>query len=136
MTNQALEQVEDVSIGAPEGKAKDSKLPGPAVVYFDSNCPLCRSLASFMAARVDSETMLFTGNPEQSSDTLMVEFEATSGDKQVLVGSEAWAWILNSHPALQELNWLAQKLGIARGTTSALMTAGGLLRRLCIRCGW
>lgn len=134
MISQAVEQERDVNIGASEGKAKDAELLGPALVYFDSDCPLCRSLASFMAARVDPEVMVFAANPIRGSSALMVELQFKSSGPKILVGSEAWAWVLDSHPTLQEFNWLAQKLGIARGTARSMMVAGALLRRLCVRC--
>lgn len=134
MTSQAVEQEKDVNIGAPEGKAKDAVLLSRALVYFDSECPLCKSLASFMAARVDPEVMVFAANPIRGSSALVVEIQFKSSAPKILVGSEAWAWILNSHPSLQEFNWLAQKLGIARGTATSMMVAGSLLRRLCVRC--
>ncbi len=134
--NQVTEQDRDVSIGVATGKAKDQLPPtlAPVVVYFDGNCALCRTLASFMGARIDYNIMIFLPSEEQHAAELAVEIEDIDGTKKRLSGEDAWVWILGHHPSLQELNWLAQKLGIARGTSKAMMATGDLLRRLCFRC--
>jgi hypothetical protein len=132
--NQVTEQDRDVSIGAITGKAKDQLPPVPVVVYFDGNCALCRTLAGFMGAKIDHNIMIFLPSEEQPAAQLAVEIEEIDGAKKRLSGEDAWAWILGHHPSLQELNWLAQKLGIARGTSKAMMATGDLLRRFCFRC--
>jgi len=131
--NQATEQDRDVSIGVTTGKAKDQLLTAPVVVYFDGSCALCRTLASFMGARIDSNVMIFLPSHEERSTQLEVEI-VSDGIKKRLSGEDAWAWILGHHPSLQELNWLAQKLGIARGTSKAMRATGELLRRFCFSC--
>lgn len=131
--NQVIKQGEDVSIGVLEGKAKDQVYEQPVVVYFDSACPLCRTLAAFMGARIDPKFMIFSPSLDRHPSELVVEF-ALKGDKTWLSGEDAWVWILRHHPSLQELNWLAQKLGIMRSTTKVLIATTGLLRRFCLRC--
>lgn len=132
--NQVIKQVQDVSIGVLEGKAKDQFYEQPVVVYFDSTCPLCSTLAAFMGARIDPKFMTFLPSLERHPAELVVEF-AFNGEKKWLSGEDAWVWILRHHPSLQELNWLAQKLGIMRGATKVLIATTGLLRRFCLRCG-
>jgi hypothetical protein len=129
----ATEQERNGSIAAPTGKDHDQPFWNRAVVYFDPECPLCRSLATFMGQRVDSHVMRFAPSPEPNPMSLVVEFEENGGWQQ-LSGEVAWAWMLSHHPALHELNWLAQKLGISGGTARALMAAGGVLKRMCWRC--
>lgn len=103
------------------------------IVYFDANCPLCRMLATFMEARIEPELMTFQPSKTPLVQQLKVEV-SRNGEQNCLLGEDAWSWILEHHPSLQELNWLAQKLGIGRGAAKTMMTAGGLLRRLCLRC--
>jgi len=123
----------DVNIGQSMGKDYDQPAIEPAVVRFDADCSLCRTLAGFMSARVASDVMVFKPNELGEPNKLTVEFY-NHGIKNSVSGEDAWAWVLEHHPILNELNWLAQKLGISRGTTRMLMGGGDLLRRFCFRC--
>ena len=127
------EQERNVSIAGPTGKDHDHVSSNSAVVYFDPECSLCRSLAVFMGERVDNHVMTFVPSTERNPASIVVEFE-DHGRCQRLSGEVAWAWMLSHHPALHELNWLAQKLGIAGGAARALMATGGVLKRMCWRC--
>lgn len=129
----ATEQERDRSIAAARGKDHDQVSLDQAVVYFDPECSLCRSLATFMGERVDSRIMTFVPSSDPNPASIVVEFDY-DGRCQRLSGEVAWAWMLSHHPALHELNWLAQKLGIAGGAARALMATGGVLKRMCWRC--
>ncbi len=50
-------------------------------------------------------------------------------------GSEAWTLLVENHPDLRGLSWLAQKIGISNHTVGrSLEVLGHAARRLCLRC--
>ena len=53
---------------------------------------------------------------------------------QVLVGKDAWEWILMHHPSLQEIAWVAQKLGLEKRVAQQFERGGHFVRRLCRMC--
>ena len=105
----------------------------PAVVRYDADCSLCRSLADFMAKRVVSEDIVFAASLENRPENLEVEV-SEGGARKTLVGADAWQWLLEHHPTLEEMNWIAQKLGIANVTSRSMMRGADVLRRFCFRC--
>jgi predicted DCC family thiol-disulfide oxidoreductase YuxK len=105
----------------------------PAVVRYDADCSLCRSLADFMAKRVPSDQIVFAASIENRPANLEVEV-AEGGARRTLVGTEAWQWLLEHHPTLEEMNWIAQKLGMAVVASRSMMRGADVLRRLCFRC--
>lgn len=105
----------------------------PPIVRFDSACSLCIMLAEFMAKRVSPTEMVFLPSEIPSPEKLEVEFTGPSG-QTVLVGEYAWKWLLEHHPDLDQINWIAQKLGITTPASRYLMRVADILRRFCFRC--
>lgn len=104
-----------------------------AVVRFDSECSLCRSLAGFMGQRVSSDLISFQPSTELSVQSLEVEV-FKENQKIVFSGADAWTWLMREHPSLSELNWIAQKLGIQKTASLTLQRSAELLRKFCFRC--
>ena len=104
-----------------------------AIVRFDAACSLCKSLAEFMQKRVSPEKITFEPSNESNPEKLTVELE--NNDPPVkFIGQYAWQWLLENHPTLTELNWIAQKLGISETTSLSMMRGADLLRSFCFRC--
>ncbi len=116
------------------------------LVLFDADCPPCVALAGF-AQRTASGKLRFRAwgeyrdSPEAHS--LPPEILASpasrlrvvpSGTSALLEGESAWAFLLERHPALSGLDWLAARLGLAAAAPRALQSAGELLRRFCFKC--
>lgn len=108
-------------------------LDGCAVVRFDSECSLCRMLADFMGQRVSSDDIIF--EPSTAAVVRHLQVEVFKDQQSILlVDSEAWSWLLQEHPTLKELNWVAQKLGIHSATALTLQRSAEFLRKFCLRC--
>lgn len=110
-----------------------------AVVLYDAECPLCRSLATF-AARIPRPELTFAAWQDfrrsfpPAIAALPADRLRVFRDGTLLEQEEAWAYLLERHPDLSALNWLAEKLGAVRATGKALDKAGAIARRLCFRC--
>ena len=115
------------------------------IILFDETCKPCKTLAelaarragpglSFVSWQIFRVTEAAQGLPEvllkKSADQLRVWTGSA-----LIEGDEAWRFLLASHPDLAALNWLAVKLGLSQGTARAMQRSGGLLRRLCRKCG-
>ena len=105
-----------VSTGNPPRKEQDP----PSIVRFDHECPLCKILAQFMQQRVSIENIKFMPSETPNPDRLMVS-ACEGGVYAEYSGVQAWQWLLERHPTFKEINWVAQRLGIASGSASALV---------------
>jgi predicted DCC family thiol-disulfide oxidoreductase YuxK len=107
--------------------------PSPAIVRYDAACSLCTTLAEFMGKRVSTAEVVFLPSEKTAPEKLEIEFPGRD-DLSILSGENAWKWLLENHPALNEINWIAQKLGISAATSRHLMRSAEILRRFCFRC--
>lgn len=105
----------------------------PVVVRFDGACPMCVMLASYAERRLNPEyPMIFLpADVDTKGSELSIELGA---GRETLSGEHAWLWLLERHPALGELNWLAQKIGVSGQVSRGLNKTGEFLRRFCFRC--
>jgi len=105
------------------------------VVYFDRDCTLCRELAQLMARRAGDGLAFKAWQDERPGEPAAVlRVKAATG---MLEGDEAWAFVVERHPDLAGLTWMARKLGLAapeRAVGKAVGVGLGLLRKLCWRC--
>ena len=108
-------------------------------VLYDQECPLCVSLAHFMARDEISEISFFSwqefarDHPEFALPPHPEQLAVWDGI-EMRVGEAAWSWLLHHHPKLQGLRWLAVKLGLAPLAATLFEKSGQGLRRLCLRC--
>ena len=121
-------------------KALGKAIPVEAVVLYDPNCRLCRELAYFMSKLCPSEFLEFVPSEEQAPKELVIKFksgeptESSLGSEDWLSGISAWQWLLEHHPTLAPLHWLAEKLFIKRPAALALATGADILRKICGHC--
>jgi predicted DCC family thiol-disulfide oxidoreductase YuxK len=120
---------EQVSTVNPPRKEQDP----PSVVRFDPNCTLCKMLANFMQQRVSIHDIVFVASDAPSPDQLVVEACDITGST-LFSGADAWQWLLERHPVFKEINWVAQRLGIASAAAASMSQGGHLLRKFCFRC--
>lgn len=115
-----------------------------AVILYDEQCALCRSLAAF-ARRLSHQELdvepwqkfsltsrareLWEDPGQFSADQLRV-----IADSQVFEGVHAWEWLLLHHPALKQIGWLAERLGLSTVTAKALQHTTHRARRACPWC--
>lgn len=104
-----------------------------AVVKYDAACSLCKMLAEFMGQRVSSSKIVFVPSEQPSPEKLEIEIHQ-EGIKDTLTDQDAWAWLIQHHPLLNEVNWIAQKLGISSVASRSLMRGAEILRKFCFRC--
>ena len=116
----------------------DCQLDEKWTVIFDEHCELCRSLAGFIEKhggvllQVRSQQAFADEHPEVSlghQDQLMV----WTGTK-LLTGRDAWRVILERHPSLKALNWLAARLNLQDAVATFAQSAGHRLRQICWTC--
>ena len=132
MTTNTLDtgKEQDPNTGQRLGKA----LPASAKVFFDPNCPFCVRLAQFIGKTVPLSGITFVPSQEQNPKELIVEFVTPEGVSDWLSGISAWEWLLENHPSLSALNWLAHRLFIKRPTAVVLASGAETLRKICGRC--
>jgi hypothetical protein len=135
-------------VGAIEYRQLSHELGSFAIVYYDGGCVLCRNLAHFAARFIDNQRVRFVeaplieNAPSALPDKLLLKvevFEAESGHPSVLpsavlLDSEAWQWLMNNHPALQPLNWIAVHLGLKKETPLLIKRTADFLRGFCKAC--
>jgi hypothetical protein len=73
--------------------------------------------------------ILGEGAPVMPADSLRVLRE-----KRLWSGQEAWEIVLSAHPDLRSLQWVAERLGLARVASAALATGGAVARKFCYHC--
>lgn len=122
------------------------KLMTHILILFDKDCPLCKQLAELATRRAAPHLTFqswqsYYDSPEAQAvlaatpavDPAPRELRAVHAG-QLLEGAAAWSVLLEAHPDLQALNWLAQRLGLQSQTSRAMRATAALLRALCPRC--
>ena len=104
------------------------------VVFYDETCPLCRSLAELLAARADGK-LDFASWQQQTGEVGPAPRLALRRTGELLVGAAAWQAVVEIHPSLSGLGWLAGRLGLGETLGRALEGGGSWLRRWCRDCG-
>jgi hypothetical protein len=115
-----------------------------AKVFFDADCPACCKLAAFAARRTpDAEFHPWQEFRETPAGRALVPEAVRSRPadrlrvlfgEDVLEGEAAWAFLLDRNRDLAGLGWLAAQLGLTSTAARAMAKAGGVVRRLCLRC--
>lgn len=124
----------------------DSEIPALPILLYDGDCVLCCQLAAWVAkATVDRLTVLswqsFVNRPTDCPPVPGVggeEHRPSSlyvWDQTVwLRDGPAWEYVLEQHPSLRGLHWLAQKLGLSPQAGRLAAGAGSWVRRWCRSC--
>ena len=120
---------QQVSTANPPRKEQDP----PSVVRFNASCALCKILAKFMQQRVSIDDIIFVASDRPNPEQLIVE-ACEDGVTTKFSGAEAWLWLLERHPALKEIHWAAQRLGIVPASANSMARGADLLRKFCFRC--
>ena len=120
--------------GSPQSPDENTAAPGPAIVLYDPECSFCRDLAHFIGKLTPRDQIIFAPSRDTNPKELVVTFKNSEGNEDWLSGISAWEWLLEHHPALSGLGWMAEKLFIKRPAAAALSSGAQLLRRLCRRC--
>ena len=119
--------------------------PDQPLVLFDAGCPLCVDLAQWAERRADGALRFASWDDFRASvegeARLSADELAQPGDRLkvltaagLIEGDAAWAFLVEAHPALRGLDWLAGRIGLLPLAAKALRTAGDLLRAFCSRC--
>jgi len=111
--------------------------PTIPIVLYDEDCYLCRSFAGFAKKLVNGEMMFeswqsykLRSGSELESDKLRVLL----ADGSLIEAEQAWEWLLQEHPKLKPLGWIAEKLGVTKQTAKAIRKGGDTLRIFCRKC--
>ena len=104
-----------------------------SVVRFSAECALCKILAQFMQQRVSIDDIVFVASDTPHPEQLVVE-ACEGGVKTRYSGAEAWQWLLERHPALKEIHWVAQRLGIVPASAKSMARGADFLRKFCFNC--
>ncbi|NRA44595.1 MAG: DUF393 domain-containing protein [Oligoflexales bacterium] len=110
-------------------------------VFYDQDCPLCRSLAHFMGKKVAGKISFISWQLYQKMQDCPSEHKCLKADTlrvwnghRLLEGTDAWHFLLEAHPQLAGLNWLSQKMGITENVSTAISWTGKTARRICFKC--
>ena len=128
-----MEMSKHTNTSSPGNEAEQTTRSQAAIVRYDGACSLCKTLAEFMGRKVPPESMIFLPSEKETPEKLEVEIW-DDGQKVTLAGEYAWDWILAHHPYLDEIHWIAEKMGIHTQTSRYMMQGAELLRRFCFRC--
>jgi hypothetical protein len=134
-------------LDAPTAPAEGAPSPAPLtpdLVLFDDDCPMCRSLAELVVKRAPAAFSAVAWQEFRASalaaervgpdaaalpaDTLRVLTPSA-----LLTGLDAWSHLLERHPDLAPLGWLAAQLGVTTPAARTLARSGALLRSLLCR---
>jgi hypothetical protein len=128
--------------------------PASITIFFDQECGLCRSLASFgqsltvgdprfnwspSSNQSANQSELALEDQSQKPNFLLVEIVDADGQMTSLVEADAWSWLLSHLPALNRFQWMAAKLGLtdtALGQKAVALSYSVLkmIRRSCAKC--
>jgi predicted DCC family thiol-disulfide oxidoreductase YuxK len=104
-----------------------------ATIYFDEKCFLCRNIAQLIGKMTPQTPYFLAPSLEPNPESISIHLR--SGDTKTLVGPEAWRWLLENHPILGEIKWLAAKVGLTEETTAlGMQRTTDFLKKLCSRC--
>jgi hypothetical protein len=106
----------------------------PVLVIYDGGCPLCVILADFSRKKMAHVTGVgFAASAESNPRELEVQISDDASVRK-LSGKEAWSWLLENHPSLREIHWLASKLGLTSEVSAVMKRGTEFLRTFCLRC--
>jgi hypothetical protein len=104
------------------------------VVLYDGGCSLCKLLANFSRERMrDVTDVVFSPNAEPNPKDLVVQIR-DDGVITTMTGRNAWSWLLEHHPSLRQVHWLAAKLGLTAEVSATMRRSADFLRKFCLRC--
>lgn len=107
-------------------------------VIFDDQCSLCVHLAQLMARKSATLTFEpwseFFAREESILAPLGERRLAVYDGKELHYDAAAWQLVLEQHPALSDINWLAAKLGLSKPLGRALRLMGQGAKRFCFSC--
>jgi hypothetical protein len=109
--------------------------PGSQVwVFYDGGCPLCVMLADFSRKKMAHVTdVSFSASAEPNPPEIVVQIRSENMIRN-LVGKDAWSWLLEHHPSLREIHWVASKLGLTSEVGAVMRRSTDFLRKFCLRC--
>ena len=99
-----------------------------AVLYYDGECTLCKTLAEFTLKRCRGEIEIAPWSGEKLA-TIALEIEG-----RTYQGRHAWEHLLLLDPYFKQLNWLAKKIGLTTVLASSLMTLSMGMKKVCRSC--
>lgn len=107
------------------------------IILFDATCFFCRNIAAWLAERSAGRWSIVSWQSHsqdrslpESPDKLHIWF----GNDNYLKGIEAWQYLIDHEPHLQQWNWLATKLGWTSLPAKILSRGGHFVRRICRSC--
>ena len=110
-------------------------------VIYDENCYFCRQLA-YLSQRLQSELSFvaqseFKQQTPELAGTIQQEELAVfdSDSRTLLVGPAAWQTLVGRCPGLQQLNWLASRIGASNAIVVSVRRSAEFLRSFCKNCG-
>lgn len=104
------------------------------VVQYDGACPMCVMLADFSRKKMaDDAGVEFRPSPEEHPQQIVVQI-MESGVLKSLAGRDAWSWLLEHHPSLRDIHWIASKIGLTSEVSGVIMRGADMLRKFCMRC--
>ena len=78
-------------------------------------------------------SVVFEASSEDSPEELVVSIFEDNAVRE-LAGRDAWAWLLEHHPSLRDIHWIATKIGLTGEVSGVMMRGADMLRRFCWRC--
>lgn len=99
-----------------------------AVLYYDGECSLCKTLAEFTLRRCRGRIEIAPWSGEVL-ETIALKKEGT-----LFKGREAWEQMLMLDPYLKQLHWLARKIGLSSVLAGSLMSLSKGAKRMCRGC--
>lgn len=117
----------------------------PLLLLFDGSCPVCRLLASLVAADAQPHWRFMAwqdfpdpqlGPPGMQLHPLEPRELALRTGEMWLEGEAAWQFLIEAEPRLRAFHGMAAKIGLSPPLSARwLRLIAHGLRRLCLACG-
>jgi predicted DCC family thiol-disulfide oxidoreductase YuxK len=130
MTNSNVQigEDEDSTIGKLTGKECESK----AIIFYDENCYFCKTIAYFISNLTPHGLYLLQPAEKDFKESLHIQ--VLKPQETLLNGENAWQWLLENHPALKQLNWLAERLRLVKPVAKTINRSTTFIRKYCKTC--
>jgi len=104
------------------------------IVIFDDHCPMCKILADYARARCDFEFLAFSDAESEIKSLTRKSLTVRLGESDFKFDADAWQWLIQNHPSLASLNWIAEKLNMQPTVAKGVSKIAQMARAFCWKC--
>ena len=126
----------NVKIGEDEDsttvKLTGKEYEATAIIFFDENCYFCKMLAQFISKLTPKGLYSLQSAPAGFQDSLNVT--VLKPEKSHFKGALAWEWLIENHPTLKQVHWLAERLHLVTPIAKTINRSTTFIRKYCKSC--